>query len=231
MIRGLLGRKLGMTQVFSPTGVTIPVTVIQVGPCIVTQIRTMDRDGYEAIQVGFEETEGRKLTLPEKGHLKSAYEILKQNEESASLDDYLGQENKYVRHLCEFPAKSITEHQVGDVVDVRMFTVGQRVDIVGQTKGRGFAGVVKRHGFRGGPRTHGQSDRLRAPGSIGGGTTPGRVWKGQPMAGRMGNKRVTIQNLEVVEIIEDKHLLLVRGSVPGAYKALLQVKHAVKVNA
>jgi large subunit ribosomal protein L3 len=228
MIRGLLGRKKGMTQVFSPNGEVIPVTVIQVGPCIVTQVRTMDRDGYEAVQIGFEEVPNRKLTKPQTGHLASAYELFKQSEIASSLDVYLGQEGKSVRHLREFPVESIADHKIGDVIDINMFTPGQRIDVVGTSKGRGFAGVVKRHGFRGGPRTHGQSDRVRAPGSIGGGTTPGRVWKGQRMAGRMGNKRITIQNLEVVEVIADKHLILIRGSVPGPYNVLLQIKHAVK---
>jgi large subunit ribosomal protein L3 len=230
MIKGLLGRKIGMTQVFSPVGEVIPVTVLQVGPCLVTQVRTLDRDGYEAVQLGYEEVAERKLTLPEKGHIAPAYTVLQEREVGDALDGYLGQTGKRVRHLQEFPADTLADHHVGDVLDVQMFQVGQRVDVVGTSKGRGFAGVVKRHGFRGGPRTHGQSDRLRAPGSIGGGTAPGRVWKGQRMAGRMGNRRVTVQNLEVVEIIPEKHLLLIRGSVPGPRNVLVQVKHAVKVS-
>ncbi len=208
MINGLLGRKLGMMQVFNPAGEVIPVTVIKVGPCFVTQIRTRDRDGYEAIQIGFEEVPERKLTLPERGHLKGAGVV--------------------VRHLREFKATNLSEHTVGEVLRVDMFKPGQLVDVVGISKGRGFAGVVKRHGFRGGPRTHGQSDRLRAPGSIGAGTSPGRVWKGQRMAGRMGGDRVTIQNLEVVEVVPEKNVLLVRGSVPGHRSSLLEIKHAIK---
>jgi large subunit ribosomal protein L3 len=230
MIKGLLGRKIGMTQVFSPSGEVIPVTVIQAGPCLVTQVRTKERDGYEAIQIGYEEVAERKLTMPEKGHIAPAYSVLHERGIGENQQGYLGQTGKRVRHIQEFPASTVTDHQVGDVIDVQMFQVGQRVDVVGTSKGRGFAGVVKRHGFRGGPRTHGQSDRLRAPGSIGGGTAPGRVWKGQRMAGRMGTQRVTVQNLEVVEVIPEKHLLLIRGSVPGPRNVLVEVKHAVKVN-
>jgi len=226
MIKGLLGRKVGMTQIFSPTGEVIPVTVIQAGPCIVTQIRTVDRDGYTAVQVGYEEVPVRKLTRPEQGHLSQAYEALQHADEAAAQS--LGQEGKRVRHLCEFDLDNVETCTVGDVISVAMFQPGQRVDVVGTSKGRGFAGVVKRHGFRGGPRTHGQSDRVRAPGSVGGGTNPGKVWKGQRMAGRMGGKRVTVQNLEVIDVIAENHLLLVRGAVPGARTGLLHIKHAIK---
>ncbi len=208
MIKGLLGRKIGMTQVFSEHGEVIPVTVIQAGPCVVTQIRTTDRDGYEAVQIGFEQVPQRKLTKPQQGHLAAA--------------------NMLVRHLREFSADDPSAHAVGEIIKVDMFQAGQLVDISGTSKGRGFAGVVKRHGFRGGPKTHGQSDRHRAPGSIGGGTSPGRVWKGQRMAGRMGGKRVTVQNLEVVDVIAEKNLLLVRGAVPGALNGLLHIRQAVK---
>ncbi len=209
MIKGLLGRKVGMTQIFSAAGEVIPVTVIEVGPCVVTQLRTQDRDGYDAVQIGYEQVPPRKLTGPQRGHLAAA--------------------NMLVRHLREFAASDVSAHNVGDVIKVDLFQVGQLVDVSGFSKGRGFAGVVKRHGFRGGPKTHGQSDRHRAPGSIGGGTAPGRVWKGQKMAGRMGNKRVTVQNLEVVDVLPDKNLLLVRGAVPGPNKGLLHVRHAAKV--
>jgi large subunit ribosomal protein L3 len=229
MIKGLLGRKIGMTQIFSPTGEVIPVTIIQAGPCIVTQIRTLDRDGYEAVQIGFEEVHERKLTLPEKGHLARAYEVAHKQELDAVMQGHVLQEGKRVRHIQEFPADNLNDHAVGDIIGVNIFQGIQHIDVSGLSKGRGFAGVVKRHGFRGGPRTHGQSDRLRAPGSIGGGTTPGRVWKGQRMAGRMGNKRVTVQSLELVEIIPEKHLLLVRGATPGPRSGLLQIKPAVKI--
>lgn len=208
MIYGLLGRKVGMMQVFTEKGETIPVTVIAAGPCVVTQIRTAENDGYEAVQIGFEEVPARKLTRPQQGHLKGAGTLL--------------------RILREFKADDITEHKPGDVINVELFKPGQKVDISGSSKGRGFTGVVKRWGFRGGPKTHGQSDRHRAPGSIGAGTTPGRVWKGQKMAGRTGNKRVTVQNLEVVEVLPEKNLLLVKGSVPGARNGLLHIRRAVK---
>ncbi len=208
MINGMLGRKVGMMQVFTERGETVPVTVIAAGPCVVTQIRTADTDGYEAVQIGFEEIPARKLTKPQQGHLKAAGTLL--------------------RYLREFKADNITEHKPGDVVSVAQFEAGQKVDVSGNSKGHGFTGVVKRWGFRGGPKTHGQSDRHRAPGSIGAGTTPGRVWKGQKMAGRTGNKRITVQNLEIVEVLADRNLILVKGSVPGARNALLQIRRAVK---
>jgi large subunit ribosomal protein L3 len=208
MIEGLLGRKIGMTQVFSAAGEAIPVTVIEVGPCVVTQIRDKDRDGYEAVQIGFGEVKPKSLTKPEQGHLAAA--------------------GRLVRYLREFGADNIEDHQVGDVLTTDVFTPGQIIDVTGTSKGRGFQGVVKRHGFSGGPKTHGQSDRWRAPGSIGAGTDPGRVWKGTRMAGRMGNRRVTVQNLQVVEVLSEKHLLLVKGSVPGAKNGLLMVRRAVK---
>jgi large subunit ribosomal protein L3 len=204
----MLGRKVGMMQVFTERGETVPVTVIAAGPCVVTQIRTADTDGYEAVQIGFEEIPARKLTKPQQGHLKAAGTLL--------------------RYLREFKADNITEHKPGDVVSVAQFEAGQKVDVSGNSKGHGFTGVVKRWGFRGGPKTHGQSDRHRAPGSIGAGTTPGRVWKGQKMAGRTGNKRITVQNLEIVEVLADRNLILVKGSVPGARNALLQIRRAVK---
>jgi large subunit ribosomal protein L3 len=208
MIEGLLGRKIGMTQVFSPGGVAIPVTVIELGPCVVTQVRNKDRDGYEAIQIGFGEAKPKSLTKPEQGHLAKA--------------------GRLARYLREFPADNVEEYEVGQVLTADLFEAGQIVDVTGTSKGRGFQGVVKRHGFSGGPKTHGQSDRHRAPGSIGAGTDPGRVWKGTRMAGRMGNARVTVQNLEVVEVLADRHLLLVKGSVPGAKNGLLMVRRAVK---
>jgi len=209
MIEGLLGRKVGMTQIFGPTGEAIPVTVIEAGPCVVTQIRTQDRDGYDAVQIGFGDITPKHLTRPQQGHLAAA--------------------GRLVRHLREFGADYVEEHEVGQVLNVDVFTAGQIVDVTGTSKGRGFQGVMKRHGFRGGPRTHGQSDRARAPGSIGAGTTPGRVWKNTRMPGRMGNKRVTVQNLEVVEVLPDQHVLLVRGAVPGAKNGLVMIRRAVKV--
>ncbi len=209
MIKGILGRKLGMTQVFREDGSVVPVTVIQAGPCYVTQIRTPERDGYAAVQLGFEEVPPRKLNKPLRGHL-----------ERAGVPP--------LRILREFRIDDVADHQVGEKVTVEIFQVGEKVDVTGWSKGRGFAGVVKRHGFAGGPRTHGQSDRLRAPGSVGAGTDPGRVFKGKRMAGRYGNERVTVQNLEVVAVDPERNLLLVKGSVPGARGGLLLIRKAVR---
>lgn len=203
---GLLGTKLGMTQVFGEGGVTIPVTVIQAGPCYVTQIKTAERDGYNAIQLAYGET--RKLTRPERGHLRKAGV-------------------PPMRYLREFRVTNPTDYQLGQQLTVSIFRPGEKVDVIGTSKGKGFAGVVKRHGFGGGPRTHGQSDRLRAPGSIGSGTTPGRVLKGLRMAGHMGNERVTIKNLEIVRVDPERNLLLVKGSVPGHIKGLVMVRRVV----
>lgn len=208
MLNGILGRKIGMTQVFAANGEVIPVTVIEAGPCVVTQIRTKDRDGYEAVQLGFGTIKPKRVSKPNQGHLKAA--------------------GRLVRFLREMASTDISGHTVGDVVNADIFKNGEIVDVIGTSKGRGFAGVVKRHGFRGGPSTHGQSDRHRAPGSIGSGTTPGRVWKGMRMAGRMGNDRVTVQNLQIVEVDIERHLLLVKGSVPGAKNGLVLVHRAKK---
>jgi large subunit ribosomal protein L3 len=210
VIEGLLGRKIGMTQVFGPTGEVIPVTVLEVGPCVVTQIRTVDRDGYDAVQVGYGTARPKSLTKPEKGHLAGAGQLL--------------------RHLREFKAEKPDAIQVGQVITAELFQPGELVDVTGTSKGRGFQGVMRRHGFRGGPRTHGQSDRSRAPGSIGAGTDPGHVWKGTRMAGRMGNRRVTTMNLTVVEVLPDRNVVLVRGSVPGAKNGLVSIRRAVKAN-
>lgn len=213
MVEGLLGKKLGMTQVFDERGEVTPVTVISAGPCVVTQIRTTENDGYEAVQLGF--GEARWLTKPERGHLRAS--------QPEGADEEL-----LLSHLREFRARNISEHEVGQEITVTIFKPGDIIDVTGVSKGRGFQGVVKRHNFRGGPKTHGQSDRWRAPGSIGAGTTPGRVYRGTRMAGRMGNARVTAQNLRVVRVDEERHLLLVRGSVPGATNGLLMIRRAVK---
>jgi large subunit ribosomal protein L3 len=205
MIRGFLGRKIGMSQVFEENGGVVPVTVIEAGPCVVTQIKTQETDGYEAVQLGFGET--RKLNEPMKGHLKNS---------------------RLVRHLREVKADDLSEFQVGQQIGVNIFEPGELVDIIAQSKGRGFAGTIKRHGFGGGPRTHGQSDRARAPGSIGGGTTPGRVFKGLKMAGHMGNEKVTVKNLRVVRVNPERNLLLVKGGVPGAPNGLLMIRRTGK---
>jgi len=205
MIEGIIGRKVGSTQVFRPDGTVVPVTVIQAGPCYVTQVRTKEKEGYEAVQIGFEES--KRLNKAERGHLKNLPPL------------------KYLR---EVQATDLSEVQVGQKIEADIFQPGDLVDVIGVSKGRGFAGVVRRHGFRGGPRTHGQSDRLRAPGSIGSTTTPGRILKGTRMAGHMGNRRVTVQNLQVVEVDPERHLLLVRGAVPGARNGLLMIRRARK---
>ncbi|MHB1417342.1 MAG: 50S ribosomal protein L3 [Chloroflexota bacterium] len=205
MITGILGRKMGMTQVFTDAGEAVPVTVIEAGPCMITQIRTQEKDGYEAVQLGF--GAAKRLSKAERGHLK----------EMAPL-----------RHLREVAATDIEELKVGEQVDVSIFETGELVDVVGVSKGRGFAGVVKRHHFAGGPKTHGQSDRHRAPGSIGAGTTPGRVLKGMRMAGHMGHERVTVQNLQVLQADPERNLMLVQGSVPGPREGLLLIRKAIK---
>lgn len=204
-VEGLLGRKLGMVQTFTADGSMLGCTVLEMGPCVVTQIRTRERDGYEAVQLGFGAT--KRLNEPEKGHLKAAA--------AGNL-----------RYLREFKADDISQVKVGQKFGVEMFKPGDRVDVTGISKGRGFAGVVKRHGFAGGPKTHGQSDRHRAPGSIGSGTTPGRILKGLRMAGHMGDRRVTIKNLEVVESNTARGVLLVNGPVPGAINGLVMVRHS-----
>lgn len=193
MLKAFLGKKIGMTQVFNDAGQVVPVTVIEAGPCAVTQIRTAENDGYESVQLGFGRV--RKPNKPEAGHLKGG---------------------QIGRRLQEVRADDTGQYTVGQVVSVAIFEPGEIVDVAGRSKGRGFAGTMKRHGFGGGPRTHGQSDRQRAPGSIGGGTTPGKVFKGLKMAGHMGNRRVTSKGLEVVQVDAERNLLLVKGGIPGA---------------
>jgi large subunit ribosomal protein L3 len=209
MIQGIIGKKIGMTQVFHEDGTVEAVTAIEAGPCFVTQIKTRDKDGYEAVQLGF--GEAKRLNSPEKGHLKRAGRLL--------------------RYLREFKATDLATIQVGQKVDVSLFQEGELVNVTGISKGRGFAGGVKRHHFRGGPKTHGQSDRHRAPGSIGSTTFPGRVWKGQRMAGHMGNQRVTVRNLKVVKADPARNLLLVRGGVPGSRNGLLLITKSGKGSA
>ncbi len=201
MIRGLLGRKIGMTRAFDETGQVVDLTLVEAGPCYVTQVKTPERDGYSAVQLGYQET--KRLNRPEQGHLKNLPRL---------------------RYLREVKADSLEDLAVGTKIDVGLLQPGDRVDVTGTSKGRGFAGVVKRHGFSGGPKTHGQSDRHRAPGSVGSGTTPGRVFKGMRMAGRMGNDRVTVQNLRVVQVDAERNLLALEGSVPGARDGLLLIR-------
>ena len=275
MLDALLGRKVGMTQVFGPNGTVIPVTIIEVGPCFVTQVKTVNNDGYEAIQIGFEQTTNKHSTRPVLGHLGHSLPLLKgqrktlqtyqqsertkakattaegESDTETSSETTTEKTSKQIAHLLKIqanhqrrpgpelgPFKVIREVglqsgvtpekiELGAQFDAALFTVGEEIDVVGTTKGKGFQGGVKRHGFRGGPKTHGQSDRHRAPGSIGSGTTPGRVLKGTRMAGHMGNARVTAKKLQVVQADPERNLLVVKGSVPGANGGLLTVKKHV----
>ena len=209
MLKGLLGKKIGMTQIFDEDGAAIPVTVIEAGPCYVTQVRDVESDGYSAVQLGFGEVKPKRLTGGQLGHLKR-------------------NDLPPLRYLREFRTKDDAEVNKGDQVSVDVFEVGDHVDITGTSKGRGFAGVVKRHGFSGGPKTHGQSDRQRAPGSIGATSGTARVFKGKRMPGHMGNRRVTSQNLRIVLVDEERNLIGVRGAVPGPKGGLLVIKEALK---
>ncbi|KPL24406.1 MAG: 50S ribosomal protein L3 [Anaerolineae bacterium SM23_84] len=204
---GLLGRKMGMSRIFDERGENVPITVIEAGPCYVTQIKTVAKDGYNAIQLGFGEVKPKRLNRPQLGHLKALPPL---------------------RHFRELRTDDVDRYQVGQKLDVSLFEVGELVDVVGISKGRGFAGVMKRHGFGGGTATHGQSDRARAPGSIGP-ESPGWVRKGQRMPGRMGSARVTAQNLRVVSVDAERNLVAVKGGVPGAPKGLLLISKARKL--
>jgi len=207
MLKGLIGKKIGMTQVFDEQGVAQPVTIIEAGPCFVTQIRNPEKDGYTAVQLGFGEVHSKRLTGGELGHLNK-------------------KDLPPMRFLREFRSKeSVT---VGDKLTVEVFAVGERVDVIGTSKGKGFAGAVKRHHFAGGKKTHGQSDRHRAPGSRGAGTTPGRVYKGARSAGHMGNDRVTVQALKIVLVDAERNLLGVKGAIPGGKGGLVVIKEARK---
>lgn len=201
---GLLGKKIGMTSVFSADGKNMPCTVIEVGPCVVTHVKTVEKDGYAAVQIGFQEAKEKNTSKPMKGHFAKAGTTPK-------------------RHLAEFTFNE--EHNLGDVITVALFDGVSYVDVVGTSKGKGFAGVVKRHHFGGvGQSTHGQDDRLRRPGSIGACATPSRVYKNLRMAGQMGNARVTTHNLQVLKVIPEHNLLLLKGSVPGCIGSIVTVK-------
>ncbi len=201
MLQGIIGRKLGMTQIFRDDGKMEAVTAVEAGPCTVIQVKTVAKEGYNAVQLGFGET--KRLKSPQRGHLKG-----------------LGQ----FRHLREFRVDDIETMEVGNRVDVSLFKEGDLVDVIGASKSKGFAGVVKRYHFAGGPKTHGQSDRHRHPGSIGSTTSPGRVLKGMRMAGHMGNERVTVRHLEVCRADAERNLLLVKGAVPGSRNGLLLIR-------
>jgi large subunit ribosomal protein L3 len=205
MIPGIIGKKIGMTQVFRDNGQMEAVTLIEAGPCTITQVKMADKEGYNAVQLGF--GQAKKLTKAEQGHIKE-----------------LGK----FKHLREFRIVDPKSVKVGDKIDVSVFQPGDVVNVAGISKGKGFAGVVKRHHFKGGPKTHGQSDRTRAPGAIGATTTPGRVLKGLRMAGHMGVERVTVRRLEVFKTDPEKNMLLVRGAVPGNRDGLLLISKTTK---
>ena len=205
MAEGLLGKKVGMAQLYNERGEVIPVTVLEVGPCFVTQIKSPEKDGYSAIQLGFEE--GRRLNKPARGHLKNLPPL---------------------KNLLEVRTSQLDKYKVGQKLTAGIFTVGEKVDVVGTSKGKGTAGAVKKYHFHGGKTTHGASDRVRRPGASGATTTPGRVLKGMRMAGQMGNKRSTTLNLEVITVDAERNLLAVKGSVPGGKGGLLFVRRARK---
>lgn len=202
---GLIGRKIGMTSIFDENGKNMPCTVIKAGPCVVTQVRTEDKDGYEAVQLGFDDKTEKSANKAEMGHAKKAGTSVK-------------------KKVVEFQGFE-TEYKLGDTITVAHFEEGEFVDITGTSKGRGFQGVVKRHGFAGvGQATHGQHNRLRAPGSIGAASYPARVFKGMKMAGRMGTDTVKVQNLRVLKVVEDQNLLVVKGCVPGHKNAYVKIE-------
>lgn len=201
VVKALIGRKLGMTQIFDEGGILKAVTAVEAGPCFIVQKKNKGNDGYDAVQLGFGET--KRCNAPQKGHLKAA-----------------GHELGY---LNEFRLDDVSLFEVGQRLDAGLFEKGEKVDIVGMSKGKGFAGGVKRYHFRGGPKTHGQSDRHRAPGSVGGTTSPGRVYKGTRMAGHMGNARATVRNVEVVQADSGRNLILIKGAVPGAVGGIVLI--------
>jgi large subunit ribosomal protein L3 len=203
---GILGTKLGMTQIFDEAGRAIPVTVIQAGPCHVTQVKTKPTDGYSAIQLGYQEVKPKALNKPLLGHLAKS--------EAAPL-----------RHLREYRLTQATDYEIGQTLGADIFSAGQLVDVCGNSMGRGFAGYQKRHNFRRGPMSHGSKNH-REPGSTGPGTTPGRIYPGKRMAGRMGGKRVTVRKLTVVRVDAERHLLLIKGAVPGKPGTLLSISPA-----
>jgi len=195
-MEGIIGKKIGMTSIYSEEGKSIPCTLVEVGPCVVTQIKTQEKDGYQAVQIGYEDKKEKRSNKAEIGHFKKAN---------------TGPKRKVVEFL------GFKDKNIGDVITSEIFEIGEWVDVTGTSKGKGFQGVVKRHGFKGvGDATHGQHNRLRAPGSLGASSTPSRVMKGMRMGGQMGNKRSTILNLQVVKILNEDNVLVLRGAVPGA---------------
>ena len=201
---GILGTKLGMTQIFDESGLAIPVTIIKAGPCTVTQVKTIDTDGYNSVQLGYLETQSKLLTKPELGHLRKTG-------------------SPPLKHLKEYRVESSSSNPLGSLLSVNLFNIGDKISVTGKTIGKGFAGTVKRHHFTRGPMTHGSKNH-REPGSIGMGTTPGRVYPGKRMAGRLGGKQTTIKNLQVVLVNLENNLLVVKGAIPGKLGNLLSIK-------
>lgn len=206
-MKGILGKKLGMTQKFTEEGIVVPVTVVEAGPNVVTQVKTVEKDGYNAIQVGFEDAKEKSLNKPQKGHLAAA--------------------NVLKKHLKEFRVDAVEEFTVGQEIKADLFAAGEKIDVTGTSKGKGFQGPIKRHGQSRGPESHG-SRYHRRPGSMGACSFPGRVFKNKKLAGHMGSVKVTVQNLEVVRVDADKNLILVKGAIPGPKGSMVTIKEAVK---
>ena len=206
-MKGILGKKLGMTQIFTEEGIVVPVTVVEAGPNVVTQVKTVEKDGYNAIQVGFEDAKEKSLNKPQKGHLAAA--------------------NVLKKHLKEFRVDAVEEFTAGQEIKADLFAAGEKIDVTGTSKGKGFQGPIKRHGQSRGPESHG-SRYHRRPGSMGACSFPGRVFKNKKLAGHMGSVKVTVQNLEVVRVDADKNLILVKGAIPGPKGSMVTIKEAVK---
>ena len=208
-MKGILGRKIGMTQIFTEAGEVVPVTVVEAGPVVVTQVKTIENDGYNAVQVGFVDAKEKSLNKPQKGHLAAA--------------------NTLKKHLKEFRVDSVEEYTVGQEIKADLFAAGELIDVTGISKGKGFQGPIKRHGQSRGPESHG-SRYHRRPGSMGACSYPGRVFKNKKLAGHMGSVKVTVQNLEVVRVDADKNFILVKGAIPGAKGSVVTIKEAVKAS-
>ena len=208
-MKGILGKKIGMTQIFTEVGEVVPVTVVEAGPVVITQIKTVEKDGYNAVQVGFGDVKEKSLNKPQKGHLAAA--------------------NTLKKHLKEFRVDSVEGYTVGQEIKADLFAAGELIDVTGISKGKGFQGPIKRHGQSRGPETHG-SRYHRRPGSMGACSFPGRVFKNKKLAGHMGSVKVTVQNLEVVRVDADKNFILVKGAIPGAKGSVVTIKEAVKAS-
>ena len=208
-MKGILGKKLGMTQIFTEEGIVVPVTVVEAGPVVVTQVKTIENDGYNAVQVGFVDAKEKSLNKPQKGHLAAA--------------------NVLKKHLKEFRVEAVDAYTVGQEIKADVFAAGEMIDVTGISKGKGFQGPIKRHGQSRGPESHG-SRYHRRPGSMGACSYPGRVFKNKKLAGHMGSVKVTVQNLEVVRVDADKNFILVKGAIPGAKGSVVTIKEAVKAS-